>query len=131
MRSHHTQVADDFNAAQLGQADVKRDHIRLQRRSLMDGVNAICSFADDHHLRQSLEQGTERAAERLVVLDDEHSTKGHQIQCITDGRACRGNLSSIKHPMSGNHVEGGPRLQNQGRQKLTRWCSKRTPTASK
>ena len=78
MRSHHAQLARDFNAAQRGQADVKRDHIRLQRRRLMDGVNAIRSFTDDQHLRQSLQQGTENAAERLVVLDDEYSTRGHQ-----------------------------------------------------
>ena len=90
MRSHHTQLARGCNAAQRGQADIKRDHIRLQRCSLMDGVNAICSFTDDHHLRQSLQEGTERAAEPLVVLDDEYSTKGHQIRCIIDGERVPG-----------------------------------------
>ena len=86
MRSHHTQLARDFNAAQRGQADVKRDHIRLQRCSLVDGVNAVCSFADDHHLRQSLQQATESAAERLVILDDEYSTKGHQRHSDSEDR---------------------------------------------
>jgi hypothetical protein len=52
----------------------------LQRSSLLDGVNAICSFADDCHFRQSLQQGTESATDLLVILDDEYFTQGHQIR---------------------------------------------------